>query len=513
MFDITVDLHHPNPPPSKPSRPSSSSSQHNSGSIRSGPNSGPVGSKKSSGPMTPLQPTGLITSGPLGSSVGRRSGQLDAAGSVGKAVYGSAVTNLSEEVKVGFRVSKPVMWVVAVVAVMGLMVGAFLMVALKKAVILVAVAGILAPLVVVVMWNFVWKKRGFLGFLRKYPDAELRGAIDGQLSLVAVFLLNHLSRGYQDVYMCPQNCKSTEDGVGNLQVPHTISSHGDVDMQRLNYIVKDNIDGLKAQMNCVTEGRIRGGLKGPQSPLNCKIPSLVVMVHLANAKWPSKNHEAFCMSFKWTHGANHQPPANQGYVIVPLAGLSISILYFYDKTLKLLVFCAQGLPNWKYVTDFYISDFQSGLRALVKAGYGAKAAAFVKPTTIVDITKENRDLSPSFLRWLADRSLSSDDRVMRLKEGYIKEGSTVSVMGVVRRQDNVLMIVPSSEPVSTGYIYIAFRLNFLLQLAMSKYLKVESDEKTSCNARSLFMLFQDLQIPRRGSKEFPFSEQLGNVIM
>lgn len=104
----------------------------------------------------------------------------------------------------------------------------------------------------------------------------------------------------------------------------------------------------------------------------------------------------------------------------------------------------------KYVTDFYISDFQSGLRALVKAGYGAKVAAFVKPTTIVDITKENRDLSPSFLRWLADHSLSSDDRVMRLKEGYIKEGSTVSVMGVVRRHDNVLMIVPSSEPVSTG---------------------------------------------------------------
>lgn len=72
----------------------------------------------------------------------------------------------------------------------------------------------------------------------------------------------------------------------------------------------------------------------------------------------------------------------------------------------------------KYMADFYISDFQSGLRALVKAGYGAKVAPFVKPSTIVDITRENRELSPSFLRWLADRSLSSDDRVMRLKEGY-----------------------------------------------------------------------------------------------
>lgn len=33
---------------------------------------------------------------------------------------------------------------------------------------------------------------------------------------------------------------------------------------------------------------------------------------------------------------------------------------------------------------------------------------------------------------------------------YIKEGSTVSVMGVVQRNDNVLMIVPPAEPISTG---------------------------------------------------------------
>lgn len=44
---------------------------------------------------------------------------------------------------------------------------------------------------------------------------------------------------------------------------------------------------------------------------------------------------------------------------------------------------------------------------------------------------------------------------MLIKEGVccdscIKEGSTVSVMGVVRRHDNVLMIVPPPEPISTG---------------------------------------------------------------
>ncbi|MED6218934.1 hypothetical protein PIB30_031163 [Stylosanthes scabra] len=39
---------------------------------------------------------------------------------------------------------------------------------------------------------------------------------------------------------------------------------------------------------------------------------------------------------------------------------------------------------------------------------------------------------------------------MRLEEGYIKEGSTVSVMGVVQRNENVLMIVPPPEPITTG---------------------------------------------------------------
>lgn len=189
MFDIPVL-----DPSSKPSRPSSSS-QHNSGSVRSGPNSGPVGRhsnsgpipKKSSGPMMPLQPTGLITSGPLGSGPlgssgggGRRSGQMEHTGSIGKAVYGSAVTSLGEEVKVGFRVSKVVVWVFLVVVAMGLLVGAFLMVAVKKAVILVSVAGILLPVVVVILWNYIWGKRGLLGFVRRYPDTELRGAIDGQ---------------------------------------------------------------------------------------------------------------------------------------------------------------------------------------------------------------------------------------------------------------------------------------------------------------------------------------------
>lgn len=346
MFDIPVVDHSSTLPPSMkpPTRPSSSS-QHSSGSVRSGPNSGsgPIPKKSSSGPLVPLQPTGLITSGPLGSSVGRRSGQLEPSASMGKTVYGSSVTTLGfDDLRLGFKVSKKVMWVFLVVALMGLVVGAFVMVTVKKPVILVAVAAVLVPAVLVILWNIAWKKKGLLAFLRRYPDAELRGAIDGQYVKVT--------------------------GV-------------------------------------VTCGSI------PLESSFQKVPRCVyVSTELYEYRgWGGKSANTKHRFFSW------------------------------------------GCRNSeKYVADFYISDFQSGLRALVKAGYGAKVAPFVKPTTIVDINKENKELSPSFVRWLADRSLSSDDRVMRLKEGYIKEGSTVSVMGVVRRHDNVLMIVPPTEPVSTG---------------------------------------------------------------
>lgn len=104
----------------------------------------------------------------------------------------------------------------------------------------------------------------------------------------------------------------------------------------------------------------------------------------------------------------------------------------------------------RHVVDFYISDFQSGLRALVKTGYGAKTTAYVEESVVVDVNPLNKEPSSEFIRWLGERNLSSDDRTMRLKEGYIKEGSTVSVMGVVQRNENVLMIVPPPEPFTTG---------------------------------------------------------------
>lgn len=340
--DFSTSGDYMGPPILKPSSRGSSS-----GSIRSGSNSGQMGhctipKKSSSSGSGPIQPTGLITSGPLSSSTGRRSGQLEPAGSFKKVVYGSAVTGLSDDVKMGFKVSRVAMWVLLVVLLMGLMAGGFVMAAVKKSVILVGVGGVLAPVVVILLWNYAYKERGLVGFLRRYADAELRGAVDGQFVKVT------------GVVTC-----------GSIPLETTF--------QRIPRCVYASTE-LHEYKGCV-------------------------------GKSAHPRHRCF----SW--GRRHSE---------------------------------------KYVADFYISDFQTGLRALVKAGYGAKVAPFVKPTTVVDITRSNRELSPNFVRWLADRNLSSDDRVMRLKEGYIKEGSTVSVMGVVRLQDNVLMIVPPAEPISTG---------------------------------------------------------------
>ncbi|KAJ7976385.1 Ubiquitin-specific protease family C19 protein [Quillaja saponaria] len=103
-----------------------------------------------------------------------------------------------------------------------------------------------------------------------------------------------------------------------------------------------------------------------------------------------------------------------------------------------------------HIVDFYISDFHSGLRALVKTGYGARVTPCVDDSHVIDVNPANGDMSPEFVSWLGERNLSSDDRKMRLKEGYIQEGSTVSVMGVVRRTENLVLIVPPPKPLTIG---------------------------------------------------------------
>ncbi|CAB4265329.1 unnamed protein product [Prunus armeniaca] len=49
------------------------------------------------------------------------------------------------------------------------------------------------------------------------------------------------------------------------------------------------------------------------------------------------------------------------------------------------------------VVDFYISDFQSGLRALVKTGSGARVTPYVDDSIVIDVNPENEELSPEFI--------------------------------------------------------------------------------------------------------------------
>ncbi|CAM8887574.1 hypothetical protein QQ045_025958 [Rhodiola kirilowii] len=334
MFDISVAVAAA-PTPSK-----LSSSRPNSGSVRSGPNSGSALKKPTvsgSGPIA-LQPTGLITSGPLsGDQRVRRSGSMD-----GKSGLGPGATHLVGEVGFGYRVPTVVVWGLVVVLAVAALGGGFVMVVMKKDVLIVAAVGLMVPVVVVVLWNLIWGMRRVLGFVDGYPDAELRSAADGQFVKVTGVV----------------TCGGSSLETSYQRVPRCVYTSSEL-----------------------YEYRAWGGKS-------------------ANLK-----HRAFSWGSRYSE---------------------------------------------KYVSDFYISDFQSGLRALVKAAHGAKVAVFVETSTVVDVPKDHRDLSPSFIQWLSNRNLSSDDRIMRLKEGYIKEGSTVSVMGTVKRQDNGLMIIPPSEPISTG---------------------------------------------------------------
>ncbi|XP_013585548.1 PREDICTED: uncharacterized membrane protein At1g16860-like [Brassica oleracea var. oleracea] len=150
-------------------------------------------------------------------------------------------------------------------------------------------------------------------------------------------------------------------------------------------------------------------------------------------------------------------PLESSYQRVPRCVYTSTCLYEYRGWGSKPANSSHRLFTWglrsseRHVVDFYISDFQSGLRALVKTGNGAKVTPLVDDSAVVDFKHGNEQMSPDFVHWLKKKNLSSDDRIMRLKEGYIKEGSTVSVIGVVQRNDNVLMIVPPSEPLAAGW--------------------------------------------------------------
>ncbi|CAL8995316.1 unnamed protein product [Prunus brigantina] len=51
----------------------------------------------------------------------------------------------------------------------------------------------------------------------------------------------------------------------------------------------------------------------------------------------------------------------------------------------------------RHVVDLYISDFQSGLRALVKTGSGAGVIPYVDDSIVIDVNPESEELSPEYI--------------------------------------------------------------------------------------------------------------------
>ncbi|KAF3329508.1 hypothetical protein FCM35_KLT04839 [Carex littledalei] len=101
----------------------------------------------------------------------------------------------------------------------------------------------------------------------------------------------------------------------------------------------------------------------------------------------------------------------------------------------------------KHLTNFYISDKNTGTRFLVRAGESTRVTPYVKSKTI-EIKKEQ--ISPDFLNWLEENNLSSNSLKLRIKEGFIKEGDTASVIGIIKQQHSYNIIDPPGGAITTG---------------------------------------------------------------
>ncbi|XVF72970.1 hypothetical protein PTKIN_Ptkin12aG0163500 [Pterospermum kingtungense] len=112
----------------------------------------------------------------------------------------------------------------------------------------------------------------------------------------------------------------------------------------------------------------------------------------------------------------------------------------------------------RFSTDFYITDQKSGIRAMVKAGSGCKVIPLIMESKLVTTTKHCRILSSHLSNWLRDRNLSAEARLLRVEEGYVQEGSTVIVHGILRKSNDSLTIVQPPEVIPTGCLWRRFLL-------------------------------------------------------
>lgn len=74
--------------------------------------------------------------------------------------------------------------------------------------------------------------------------------------------------------------------------------------------------------------------------------------------------------------------------------------------------------HWqKFSTDFNITDRKSGTRAVVKAGSDCKVIPLIVESRLVNTTRKCKTLSTHLRKWLTDRNLPAETRLLRLEEG------------------------------------------------------------------------------------------------
>ncbi|KAK3036091.1 hypothetical protein RJ639_029844 [Escallonia herrerae] len=118
----------------------------------------------------------------------------------------------------------------------------------------------------------------------------------------------------------------------------------------------------------------------------------------------------------------------------------------------------QSSPWQRFSADFYLTDGKSGITVLVKAGQGSKVFPLIAESRLVNSTRKCKILSSHLRKWLNDRSLPVETRLLRLEEGYIKEGSSVIVIGMLRRNADSTIIVQPPALISTGCLLQKFLL-------------------------------------------------------
>nr|CAD1844491.1 unnamed protein product [Ananas comosus var. bracteatus] len=154
-----------------------------------------------------------------------------------------------------------------------------------------------------------------------------------------------------------------------------------------------------------------------------------------------------------------------------------TLFYKYSGCLPMLANSKIRCLRWdlasveRLALDFYITDAKSGMRALVKAGHNSKVIPLIDENVLVNTTHRNREVSSTLSKWLEGRNLSPEAHMIRLEEGYIKEGRSLTVMGILSRKSGVLMIIPPAEPISTGCLL----KNFLLPVDFDGLLLKISD--------------------------------------